>query len=373
MATAQPGERAVVEALRAGRVAEARAMLADMADPPPMLLAHACARAGDVEGEIAALASILAREPRQLQALLAMGEAQQKAGDRRAATSFFRTALAQAGVSAVPPALHPLLERARTHVAENSDHFSTHLEARIGDVASASPRVRHAVDLVLGRVTLYLQQPNMFYFPGLPQRYFYERAEFPWAAEMESRTPALRAELEAALADDVGFTPYVQTSAARPPANNPLRDDPRWSSFYFLRDGEVVAEHAARCPATMDALTLPDLARVPGRGPLAIWSMLRPGTHIEPHTGLLNTRLICHLPLIVPPGCGFRCGSEQRAWEEGKLLIFDDSVEHEAWNRGSALRVVLLFDIWRPELSAEERAAVSVILSAIEGLDLSQG
>ena len=57
---------------------------------------------------------------------------------------------------------------------------------------------------------------------------------------------------------------------------------------------------------------------------------LEPGAHIPPHSGILNCRLICHLPLIVPPGCWLRVGNETREWEEGKLMIFDDSMEHEA-------------------------------------------
>jgi aspartyl/asparaginyl beta-hydroxylase (cupin superfamily) len=81
---------------------------------------------------------------------------------------------------------------------------------------------------------------------------------------------------------------------------------------------------------------------------------------------MLNARLICHLPLVVPPGCGFRVASEVREWREGELLVFDDSVEHEAWNGGTSDRIILIFDIWRPELSAEERRAVTAMFEAID-------
>jgi aspartyl/asparaginyl beta-hydroxylase (cupin superfamily) len=81
---------------------------------------------------------------------------------------------------------------------------------------------------------------------------------------------------------------------------------------------------------------------------------------------MLNARLICHLPLIVPPGCGFRVGNEVRQWEEGKLLIFDDTIEHEAWNDSNEDRVVLIFDIWRPELSEAERGAVAAMFEAVD-------
>ena len=94
-----------------------------------------------------------------------------------------------------------------------------------------------------------------------------------------------------------------------------------------------------------------------------MFSLLRPGARITPHTGVHNARLICHLPLIVPPGCGFRVGNEIREWEEGKLIIFDDTIEHEAWNEGTADRVVLIFDVWRPELSDQERREVAALFA----------
>jgi aspartyl/asparaginyl beta-hydroxylase (cupin superfamily) len=68
----------------------------------------------------------------------------------------------------------------------------------------------------------------------------------------------------------------------------------------------------------------------------------------------------------VPDQCGLRVGNEVRPWREGELLIFDDSIEHEAWNRSNEIRVVLLFDIWRPELSQDERTLLSAMLTSID-------
>jgi aspartate beta-hydroxylase len=124
--------------------------------------------------------------------------------------------------------------------------------------------------------------------------------------------------------------------------------------------------NTARCPITLKALQQVPLCAVQGRTPTALFSLLRPGTHIPPHHGFLNTRLICHLPLVVPPECALRVGNETRAWREGELVIFDDTMEHEAWNRSSQLRVVLLFDIWRPELSEAERSLVAEMLESID-------
>jgi aspartyl/asparaginyl beta-hydroxylase (cupin superfamily) len=125
------------------------------------------------------------------------------------------------------------------------------------------------------------------------------------------------------------------------------------------------AGNAERCPATLAALADLPIPRIEGRSPMALFSVLKPHTHIPPHSGMLNTRLIVHLPLIVPDGCRLRVGNDVRDVVTGKVMIFDDSIEHEAWNDSDATRVILLFEIWRPELSAAERAALTAMFEAI--------
>ncbi|MCR5877476.1 aspartyl/asparaginyl beta-hydroxylase domain-containing protein [Phenylobacterium sp. J367] len=143
--------------------------------------------------------------------------------------------------------------------------------------------------------------------------------------------------------------------------------NPSWSAFYLWKAGAPVPENVARFPKTMAALEDAPLCRIPGRTPSILFSLLRPGAHIAPHHGFMNARYICHLPLIVPEGCAMRVGGETRAWDEGRACVFDDSIEHEAWNRNpDKLRVVMIFDIWRPELSAEERELVGSVLQAVD-------
>jgi aspartyl/asparaginyl beta-hydroxylase (cupin superfamily) len=313
----------------------------------------------------AALKRLLAREPRNIPALLAMGELKAREGDERGAGAWFRTALNQASGAQVARELHAALTRAAGYVEQSSARFEGHLRASLGAEAKL-PRLSHAIDLLTGKVPLFQQQPNMFYFPGLPQRAFYEREEFPWLAGIEAATPALVAEVQARLADGSDFRPYVETPADRPAPNNPLRDDPSWGAHYLWWNGAPVAEHAAAAPATMAALALAPMPHITGRSPMALWSLLTPGTHIQPHHGMLNTRLICHIPLVVNADCALRVGHETRCWEPGRALIFDDSFEHEAWNRGSATRVILLFEIWRPEIAPEERAALTRLFETID-------
>jgi aspartyl/asparaginyl beta-hydroxylase (cupin superfamily) len=107
------------------------------------------------------------------------------------------------------------------------------------------------------------------------------------------------------------------------------------------------------------------MAMVPGSAPSAFFSTLAPKTLIPPHTGVTNARLVVHVPLIVPPGCWFRVGNERREWKPGEALIFDDTIEHEAWNGSDELRAVLIFDVWNPYLDEKERALVCELLAGV--------
>ena len=111
---------------------------------------------------------------------------------------------------------------------------------------------------------------------------------------------------------------------------------------------------------------------MPGRSPNAMFSMLAPHTHIPPHTGVSNARLVVHLPLIVPEGCRFRVGSDTRQVREGQAWVFDDTVEHEAWNDSDQLRVVLIFDIWHPDLSPQEQKLVAKFMMGLDAFNDSK-
>jgi aspartyl/asparaginyl beta-hydroxylase (cupin superfamily) len=104
-----------------------------------------------------------------------------------------------------------------------------------------------------------------------------------------------------------------------------------------------------------------------------MFSLLAPGAHIPPHNGVANIRLVCHLPLIVPPGCWFRVGDERREWEVGKAWVFDDTIEHEAANPSESLRVILILDTWHPDLSRAERESVAAIMAATDVTDAMEG
>ncbi|NUQ18482.1 MAG: aspartyl/asparaginyl beta-hydroxylase domain-containing protein, partial [Sphingomonas sp.] len=232
------------------------------------------------------------------------------------------------------------------------------------------PRFQESLDLMLGRrqTTLQLQQPTSYYFPGLPQRRYYERSELPWVAEVEAATPTIKAELlDYLAAGEDHFSPYMVSDPTRPRSDfHGLLDNPDWSTLYIWSKGGPVPGLTERFPRTMEVLQKLQLPRISVRAPSILFSRLAPGARIPAHHGVMNARLICHLPLIVPPGCGFRVGGEVREWREGELLIFDDTVEHEAWNNGSADRIILIFDVWRPEIEPDERGAITALFETVD-------
>ena len=359
-----------VTALRANDFVRAADVLRELAaelSPAAMpweILSRAEEALGNRAAAAAALDSRLLLDKRDIGALLLKARLFEQEGDSRAASGFFQAALNQeAATGGCPPALHALLEHGRRFIAHSSTRFAEHLLDTIGP--PPTPRIAMALDLLTGRKELFLQQPSVFYFPGLAQRQFFDPAEFPWLEPMLALVPQMRAELDAVEAGDAQFDPYVRRDPARPAPNNPLLDDPAWGVFWFWQAGEPVAANAARCPATMRALEHAPMPRIAGRSPVAHWSRLLPGTHIAPHHGMLNTRLICHIPIRTAPGCNLRVGNEVREWIDGVPLVFDDSIEHEARNAGDQSRTVLLFEIWRPEINEEERAALFRIFAAI--------
>jgi len=332
---------------------------------------------GDATGQLEALDKVLASEPRHLPALLMKADHFAAAGDRRAAHTFYGAAVASApDEGRLPPHLRAEVNRAREQCALYAQAYQQHLRevlARAGfDPNTSSRRFAQSVDLLFGRKQVYLQSPTAFYFPELPQRQFYERQEFPWLAELEAKTDVIRRELLAVIDEEGAFRPYLRKEVNRPQGVlGELTDNPAWSALFLIEDGSVAAA-SERFPATMKALGEVPLTDAPGRTPSVLFSMLRPGVRIAPHFGHTNARLICHLPLIVPEGCGLRVGNETRPWIEGETLIFDDSMEHEAWNGGGRPRVVLLFEIWRPELSAEERRLVAATLAAVSQYEVAR-
>jgi hypothetical protein len=336
------------------------------------LLAAACHRQGDTAAATAAADRALVLNSREMRAVLVKADLLWALGARREANLYYG-AVVEIGAErsgALAPDLAEGVTRARTirqKLAANMlGELQTELDRAGYSGGTSDPRFTHALDLLTGKRRLYTPQPRAFFYPDLPNWQFYPRSMLPWADAVEAATDAIAGELTAVLTDDAGFAPYLNSHPDVPnQPDYPLIDSLDWSSCFLWKDG-AETPNAALCPRTMHALKDAPLCRVRARSPQVMFSQLKAGAHIKPHTGFVNTRLTCHLPLIVPPNCRFRVGNEVRSWEKGKLWAFDDTIEHEAINQSDRTRVVLIFDIWRPELSLEERHLVATLLETLD-------
>ena len=210
------------------------------------------------------------------------------------------------------------------------------------------------------------QKPGFFFMPDLPPSPYFDRALLPWADALEAATEAIGAELAALLPTAQGRE-RVFTSADLEAEN--LRGKggvaPDWTGHYFFRHGLRRDDNCAACPRTALALEQLPLARVRDHGPEVLFSVFAPGTHLLPHRGVTNTRVVGHLPLVIPPECALNVGGELHHWQRGRTVVFDDTYEHEAWNRSDQVRVVLIFDTWNPHLTPVEREAVALLIGAM--------
>ncbi len=212
-------------------------------------------------------------------------------------------------------------------------------------------------------------EPTHFHYPGLVEREFHPRSRFAWLAELEAATAVIRAEMQAALVSTrAALVPYLEYQEHEALAQwRTLNRNPDWTALHLLKQGQPVAENSALCPQTMTLLARLPQPAISGASPNAMFSLLAPHTTIPPHTGVNNARLVCHLPLVVPDGCWFRVGAETRQWREGEAFVFDDTIEHEAANPSEHLRVVLIFDLWHPDLGMAEQQAVAGLIAAASG------
>ncbi|MDW8480172.1 MAG: aspartyl/asparaginyl beta-hydroxylase domain-containing protein [Xanthomonadales bacterium] len=349
------------------------------AGDPPLALAAALlgsllGERGELAAAEAAFREALLRDPSFLPARLELAELLDRTGHAREASRLSREAIAAVPPEAtLPPPLAALMARARERVLREERELEEFLRERLAVPLAALPpedrrRAEECFEITRGRLQPKVPRPGFLFFPGLPTFGFYPRRLFPWMAALEARWREIREEAERVLTEQEGrFVPYVQKDASEAGPGSPwaaLNRNRDWGVYFLFNQGERVEAHCAACPRTAEALAGLPLVDIPGRGPTAFFSRLRPGTHIPPHHGATNTRLIVHLGLIVPEGCGFRVGNETRSWREGECFAFDDTVEHEAWNRGSGTRTVLIFDVWNPYLDEAERAFVRALSAA---------
>jgi aspartate beta-hydroxylase len=329
-------------------------------------LATACRSLDDKKAEEEALEKALALEPRYVLALLQKAELMERLDKPKAAATAYRAALdCVASGTPVPQNIAAALTHAQAVVNTNAGALESFLERELASVReqhSGADQQRYDAcrDVFLRKRRVYTHEPKGFLFPYLPAIEFFRREDFPWLDTLEAATEDIAAEALAALTGDrAGFQPYVDFPATTPMDQwAPLNHSLDWSVYNLLNDGASIKEHIEKCPKTASVLAQLPLCDIPDYAPGAYFSVLKPRTRLPAHTGTTNTRSIVHLPLVIPEGCGFRVGSQVRAWQKGKAWVFDDTIDHEAWNDSDQIRIVLIFDIWNPLLTAAERDLV---------------
>jgi aspartate beta-hydroxylase len=339
--------------------------------PEPMIalmLANARRELGHVEGEMAALEAALAADPYFYPALLARGAAFERLGKPKLAATTYQNVIKIAPPEANwPDALRSQLLHARACALAHSQALMDKLTDAVGE-GITNNKWRETASIMAGASKPYHADCNQLHVTRLPAIPFFDPGQFPWAKALEAQTGEILAELQAMLKDrEDAFTPYI-TYSPGDPVNQwaDLNHSKRWASMSLWRGGIPDEANLTACPKTAAALAQIEMAEIGGLCPNAMFSVLAPHTEIPPHHGETNARLVVHLPLIVPPNCHYRVGFEERQWEVGKLLIFDDTIEHTARNDSDEFRVVLIFDIWNPLLSAAERSTVQALTNAAQ-------
>lgn len=210
-----------------------------------------------------------------------------------------------------------------------------------------------------------VQRPHYPLFPGLRHQPFHDARSFPATAILEREFATIRA--EALALDDAARLDYTRAAAMKTGAGS-------WTLYLFHHMGVEVESVARRCPRTLAVIeSLPRACTDYVWGD-TLFSAMKGGTHLHPHCSTDNLRVRLHLGIEVPEGCRMRVAGETRTWQEGKVLAFEDSFEHEVWNDSARRRIVLIADLWHPDLTDVEIRALTAAFrkSEVRGLFLHE-
>jgi aspartyl/asparaginyl beta-hydroxylase (cupin superfamily) len=364
------------QAALAGDIVRARNLLEDatrlgVIEPDVYLKLAGLHRAGGhPDKALASVRQALALTPRDFTALLMQASLLERLNDPGVGLAW-DAAMAAKPDGELPPQIARVAEHAekqwRQWLDERENALKKAMEAS-EDRANIDQRRRLARfrSNILHRTRVYHSEPTQFHYPELPEREFHPNSLFPWIEALEAATDDIAAELRMVLESERGeLVPYVVYPEHLPLDQwRSLNKNLDWTAIHLLQNGARVERNAGLCPKTMEVLSQIDQPVIAGTSPNAMFSLLAPNTAIPAHVGVSNARLVCHLPLIVPEGCWFWVGGETRFWRKGEAFVFDDTIEHEALNPSDELRVVFIFDVWRPELEPVERAAVAAAIEA---------
>ena len=368
------------QAVAQGDLHRAVALLNEAAEGEPanadlwMKVAALHRATGSPDAALQAVHRALAVSPLDFTMLLMKASLMQRLGDPEAGQAWGH-ALAQKPGGELPSQLAAVIADGERQHAAWVDSREARLKAATAVAEQDAndeerKRIERFRNNALGRTTAFHSSPTHFQFPELAEREFHPRHLFPWIEDLEAATESIAEELNAVMAAErAELVPYVQYDEHLPLAQwKALNRNPNWTAIHLWQNGELVEANARHCRRTLKLLKELPQPTVRGSGPNAMFSLLAPGTAIPAHVGVSNARLVCHLPLVVPEGCWFRVGAQTRYWKPGEAFVFDDTIEHEAMNPSSELRVVFIFDIWHPDLTTIERDAVAALIGSEGGV-----
>lgn len=324
----------------------------------------------------AAFEQCLQLAPEMHAARLHLGQCLERQGRNDEATKTYLQALSKAqraglwlDAGTTPAWLADAISHAITvaNRGRNEIHDALMAPLRARFTAQEMARVELAVRGMLGFEPVQpphpKQQPTFLYFPGLPETPVLDSSLFPWFEILESAFEAIRAEADAVLQARSGLSPFLALGENDRAADYLGGTQPVWDAYFFYRHGQRYADEHAACPQTSAVLESLPLVRIAEHAPEICFSVLGAGSHILPHYGTSNIRSVVHLPLIVPDDCALKVLDIEIPGKAGTCFAFDDTYLHEAWNRSSAPRVILLMDTWNPHLTEIEKIALTEIVA----------
>lgn len=373
-------------AFQANRLAESTALLRDARAVMPddaelnMRLGFVLLAARRAEEALGPLEQAAAIAPLWFEPHLKLGLAHLALGQRDQAQECFQRALmANPGIQAAlqderePAAFREEIRVALELVGEREWAIAS---GALDSSAGAHPaadlsRIERGFRIECGREARVfnhpLRRPLFLYLPDLPATPWFEREQFDWVPRVEERLPGVRDELETLIREEAQFVPYISQGGGVDPQGtdySSLEGSMIWNAFYLIQGGRWLEDRCQRCPQTTEVMRAVPAPRMRGFAPEVIFSRLQAGGHIVPHFGRTNVRLTAHMGVIIPDDCAIRVAEETRGWQEGRVVLFDDSFEHEVWNRSERDRTVLIFEVWHPALEPAEIVAIESFFHA---------
>ncbi|KAF7649928.1 hypothetical protein LDENG_00133470 [Lucifuga dentata] len=326
---------------------------------------------GRIRGSLVTLQRLVQIFPEDISLKNDLGVAYLLLGDNKGAKKVYEEVLGVAPADGFAKVHYGFILKSENKIAESIPYLKEGLESgdpgtddgrfyfHLGDalqrVGDKSVSIKTRLLPFPERLTCLKSQRSLYNVDGL-------KAQPWWTAKETGYTDLVKTlERNWRTIRDEALNVMNQNTGMFIPEEENLREKGEWGQNTLWQQGRKVGNACRSVPKTCALLERYPEATGCKRGQIK-FSVMHPGTHVWPHTGPTNCRLRMHLGLVIPkPGCRIRCTNQTREWEEGKVLIFDDSFEHEVWQEADSYRLIFIVDVWHPELTASQRQMLSAI------------